>query len=187
MLPLYSGKTGGFGCLLRFGENGPAVESLTEWDATPSKISSFTATLEPAGENATGVGTAGNLLSEAEFKLDGEFEFEDVIVDDALSPDGTEVSVSNGKWVVPKAATVKFLRDDEAYEVTKNEDNPAQLKLKYTSKTGTFQGSFKVFGVTETGKSKKYTATVTGAVIDSIGYGTATIKKVGSVPVMIAE
>ena len=42
-----------------------------------------------------------------------------------------------------------------------------------------------MFAATEAGKSKKYTAVVNGAVLDGVGYGTATIKKLGSVPVMV--
>jgi hypothetical protein len=43
----------------------------------------------------------------------------------------------------------------------------------------------KVFAETDEGRSKKYTATVTGVAVEGVGYGTATIKKVGSVPVKI--
>ena len=39
--------------------------------------------------------------------------------------------------------------------------------------------------VTEDGKPKKFTAKVSGVVLDGRGYGSAVIKKVGSVPVVI--
>ena len=62
-------------------------------------------------------------------------------------------------------------------------DNPSGLKLT-PKKDGSFTGSFKVYYV-EKGKLKSKTANVTGLVIDGKGYGTATIKKVGSEQISI--
>ena len=59
------------------------------------------------------------------------------------------------------------------------------LKLTFTAKTGLFKGSFKVYAIDAKGKLKSFSATVNGVVVDGLGYGTATIKKFGSVPVTI--
>ena len=63
-------------------------------------------------------------------------------------------------------------------------NDPSGLKLTYKAKDGTFKGSFKVYSVNK-GKIKTTTVNVTGFLLDGVGYGTATIKKVGSVEVTI--
>ena len=63
---------------------------------------------------------------------------------------------------------------------TKKKTNGSGLKLTYTSKNGTFKGSFMVYALEGSGKKtklKKYTVNVTGFVVDGVGYGTATCKK----------
>ena len=81
---------------------------------------------------------------------------------------------------------VKYSTDDGWYTPDgKDHGNPAGLKLTYTAKTGQFKGSFKVFAETGAGKSKKLSATVFGAVVEGVGYGTTTVKKVGSLPVKV--
>ena len=80
---------------------------------------------------------------------------------------------------------MKFVKDEGRYEITKDNGNPAGLKLTFTASSGMFKGSFKVYAKTEDGKSKKYSAQVTGAVVNGVGYGTAVIKKVCSMPVNI--
>ena len=62
--------------------------------------------------------------------------------------------------------------------------NPSGLRLLYRAKDGSFSGSFKAY-VLYRGKPKATTVTVSGVVIDGVGYGTATIRKVGSIPVGI--
>ena len=58
------------------------------------------------------------------------------------------------------------------------------LKLTYKAKDGTFKGTFKAYRDVK-GRAKKVTVSVSGVMIDGVGYGTATIKKVGSVPITI--
>lgn len=113
-----------------------------------------------------------------------DFDLGDEMIEDSLSPDGTTVEVTSRSWKCPKADKVKFIRD-VGYEVTTEYDNPAGLKLSYTSKTGLFKGSFKLYSTTESDRSKKRTVTVIGAVVDGVAYGSAYIKKVGAVPVMM--
>ena len=83
--------------------------------------------------------------------------------------------------MLPKAGKVtmkKGVLDD-----SKAGDNPSSLKLTL-KKDGTFSGSFKVY-YAASGKLKTVTVNVSGVVINGIGYGTATIKKVGSLPILI--
>ena len=118
------------------------------------------------------------------FSLEKE-EFEGVDAADDLLPNGVEVTVSGTRWATPKAGNVKFNAEDGTYEDSAESSNPSGLTLSWSSAKGTFKGKFKVFAVTEADKSKRYTAVVNGAVLDGVGYGTATIKKVGSVPVKV--
>ena len=55
---------------------------------------------------------------------------------------------------------------------------PADLKLKYKAKDGTFSGSFKVY-VDNGRRVKAVTVGVRGVVLDGVGYGAAYVKKVG--------
>ena len=189
VVPLYSGKKGGFGFCIEFSpetEMGVKVVGLTEWMANPGKGDGFTATLTPLG---AGVGMVGLLASPSVFMADtGMLEISGVFVDDSLLPgleNGVEIRPSGKKWVLPKADRVKFDRKTGTYDVTTDFGNKSGLKLAFTASSGKFKGSFKVYAVTEKGKSKTYTAQVTGAVVDGVGYGTAVIKKACSMPVAI--
>ena len=147
------------------------------------KSGAFTAEFEEALiSRAAAASTLGSVAFHMEdfFDLDG--------AEDAFTPDGTEIDATSARWKLPKADSVKFSKDDGWYVPDgKDYGNPAGLKLSYTARNGTFKGSFKVFAVTEAGRSKKYTANVSGVVIDNVGYGTALIKNVGSVTVLIGE
>ena len=85
--------------------------------------------------------------------------------------DGTKT----GRVVLDKSGEV-----DEA----KAGVNPSALRFSYRTKDGTFTGTFKAY-VLYRGKPKATTVTVSGVVIDGVGYGTATIRKMGSVPIRI--
>ena len=175
---LYGGK-GGFAFLLWLSDGEESIWGLSNWNAAASKAAPFVATFgEPmlveAGTTPVGAAT---------FTVESFFDFDGV--DDAFSPDGTELDAN---WKpIGKADMVRFAKDDGAWYTPEGKDfgNPAGLTLSYTASTGLFKGSFKVFGVTEKGTAKKWTAKVYGAVVDGVGYGTATIKKVGSIPVVI--
>ncbi len=88
------------------------------------------------------------------------------------------------KWDLPKAGKVVYKKGTTTVDDAKLGDNPATLKLKYKSKDGTFSGSFKAYAVVN-GKPKGKTVNVTGVLVDGVGYGTATVKKVGRVPVTL--
>lgn len=182
-VPLYSGRKGGFGFLLRFayndGETSVAVESVSPWTgASGARIGVF----EDAVAGLASALSSGVHAVEVDI---GELAAEGEDLDDALTPDGTEFTVDGSRWVFPAADKVKFVRDDESYETTVENGNPAGIKLSYTAKTGSFKGSFKVYSVTESGRSKKRIASVAGVVVDGVGYGTALIKKVGAVPIVL--
>ena len=106
-----------------------------------------------------------------------------------VSPDGAEITVKKGvKWDCGKAASIKYKKDKDSgmYELTGLDDekkpNLSALKLSYSHKTGEFKGSFKLYASNECSDSEKpklkaYTVSVSGIVIDGVGFGTAVLKK----------
>ena len=107
-------------------------------------------------------------------------------------PAGLAVTVANGKWrVADGAKTGKVQLRKGAVSPTdvdaeKAGANPAALKLTYKAKNGSFTGSFKAYTVVK-GKPKATTVSVAGVLVEGVGYGTAAIKKVGSVPVTVEQ
>ena len=63
-------------------------------------------------------------------------------------------------------------------------ENPSGLKLTYKAKDGSFKGSFKVYAVNG-GKAKSTTVNVTGVMVNGVGHGTAMVKNVGLVGVIV--
>ena len=187
VVPLYAGKSGGLAFALWFtwsedgSESQVSVAGCSDWDATRNKAAPFVATF---GEPIVGPVASGALTGTKTFGMDDFFE--GIGAEDSFSPNGTEIEMSGARWQTARADGVRFSKDDGWYVADdKDYGNPAGLKLTFAAKTGAFKGSFKVFAETEEGKSKKYTATVVGVVVDGVGYGTATVKKVGSVPVKV--
>ena len=176
-IPLHRGKKGGFGFLVTFDESGVSVSAVSSWTNTDVPFTSALAA------EADGAAYATEISSNAAFALEEPFELEGV--DDSLLPSDVEVTVSGKRWSTPKTDKVKFSAEDGGYTVLTEYGNPSGLSLAVSPAKGTFKGKFKVFAVTEAGKSKSYKATVAGAVLDGVGYGTATIKKLGSVPVTV--
>jgi uncharacterized repeat protein (TIGR02543 family) len=143
---------------------------------------------EVIGLNAI-LGTAGTLKTGAKFYIDDAI-FSDIsgIVTyngKAALPNGESVSQSKTKWVVAngaKAAKVAYKKG--VLSITEGKkgagvSNISGLKLSYKSKDGSFTGSFTVYAI-ENGKLKKHKASVSGVLVNGIGYGTATIKKIGA-------
>ena len=100
-----------------------------------------------------------------------------------LLPNGVPVVPKGGKWSFAPAAQVKLVKDKSTgrYNVVVNTDNGKKsnlsaMKLSYTPKSAVFKGSFKIYAL-ENNKLKKYTAKVTGLVVDGEGAGKATIPK----------
>lgn len=140
--------------------------------------------------------TAGLANATARFAVKGlpaEIDGHPVFAD--CTPDGEPITVNaKGKWILGKAASVKYKKITVKDPVTKEKtvyyelqglDDPKKpnrsgLKLTYTAKTGTFKGSFNLYyngGTAEKPKLKKTAFTVTGLVVDGKGVGTATVKK----------
>ena len=129
-------------------------------------------------------GKPGSLKADAKFRIDAD-AFSAAWGQRALPylPDGMAVTQSGAKWTLPKAGKVQKAKDG-TIDTSKLGDNPSGLKLTYKAKDGSFKGSFKVYA-DNAGKLKATTVNVSGVVIDGIGYGTATVKNVGSVEVGI--
>ena len=174
---LHRGRKGGFGFLLTFsGDSDVSLSALSNWSKPEVP---FVASL-----TAEGAGWASDILDDSlTFSLEEAFDIEGI--DDSLLPSDVAVTVSGVNWRTPKADSVKFVAEDSAYEVRTEYGNPSGLSLSVKSSEGMFRGRFKVFTVTEAGRSKKYSATVNGAILDGVGYGTATIRKIGAVPVTV--
>ena len=108
-----------------------------------------------------------------------------------LLPEGMRIAVNGGKFALGKAPTVKWAKDraTNVPGLVVNDSNGtitnySGLKLTYTPKAGTFKGSFKIYAV-QNDKLKKYTAKVSGIMVNGTGFGLATIKGKGSIPIEI--
>lgn len=180
VIQLYS-KKGGFGFNLWLQDDGEIeVGELGEWDATASKTP-FRAWF---GENVPVARTGGALPSSLSFLFMGEPEIAGAEVLYDFVP--WEVVITTGtRWGLPVAGNVKLDRESEEYVDAKNSSNAAGLKLTYVAKTGAFKGSFKLYTVDGSGRLKKITAKVSGVMVGRQGYGTATVRGVGSWPVAI--
>ncbi len=122
----------------------------------------------------------------AAFYMEGA-ELAELLGDDTYEeylPDGIEITTKGTKWVLPKAGKVVYNRKTGEVDETKLGENPSGLKLTFKAKDGSFTGSFKAYTEVK-GKPKATTVSVSGLVVDGIGYGIATIKKVGSVLITI--
>ena len=129
------------------------------------------------------IGGAESFDEEAVFY--GSVELVDLLEDETYAeyfPDGMVITASGTKWILPRAGKVA-LKNGEVDE-SKLGENPSGLKLAYRAKDGTFSGSFKVY-MDYRGKPRATVVSVAGVMIDGVGYGTATIRKVGSVPIAI--
>ena len=130
------------------------------------------------------VGKPGSLKGGAMFRLDAA-ALGSVLGTPLLPylPDGLAVT-GGAKWTLPKAGKVVYVKGTTTVDEAKAGGNPSGLKLTYKAKDGTFRGSFKAYADVG-GKPKATTVKVSGVVVDGIGYGAASVKKVGGVPVEI--
>ena len=105
-------------------------------------------------------------------------------VQTSLLPDGLAVRMEGAKFAVDKAGKVKLLKDKSGIDPAGLGTNPSGLKLTYIIKNCTFKGSFNAYTLSG-GTLKKVKVNVSGVVLGGRGYGTASVKKTGSVPVVI--
>ena len=131
------------------------------------------------------VGKPGSLKGGAKFRIDADV-FSARWGQRALPslPNGVAITEAGGRWTLPKAGKVIYERGTTNVDPTKTGENPSALKLTYKAKDGTFKGSFKAYADVN-GKPKATTVNVTGVMIGNVGYGAATVKKVGGVPVTV--
>ena len=130
------------------------------------------------------VGRPGTLRGGAAFRIDAA-AFAAAWGQAALPylPDGVAVG-GGAKWTLPKAGSVAYAKGTTTVDEAKAGENPSGLKLTYKAKDGTFKGSFKAYADVG-GKPKATKVDVTGVLVDGVGYGAATVKKVGGVAVTV--
>ena len=141
--------------------------------------------VEGLGDGAV-VGAAGTVPKGATFRIDGkEFAAMWGLSPLPYLPDGLSVARNGTKWTVAGGAKAgRLTMKNGVLDASKAGENPAGLKLTYSAKDGSFKGSFKAYAVVG-GKLKATTVNVSGVMIGSRGYGSASIKKLGSCPVTI--
>ncbi len=86
--------------------------------------------------------------------------------------------------VADGARAGKLTMKGGVFDDSKAGANPSGLKLTYSAKGDSFKGSFKAYSVVG-GKLKATAVNVSGVMIGGRGYGTAMIKKLGSVSISI--
>ncbi len=103
----------------------------------------------------------------------------------AYLPDGVAVKQSGTKWIVAEGAKPgKITMKNGVVDESKAGANPSGLKLTVKTKDGSYKGSFKSYSESG-GKLKSTSVNVTGVMINGKGYGSATVKKMGGVSVMV--
>ena len=190
---IYSKAKSSIGFLVWIDRAGAALDvtAISEWKSKPTGSAAFAteldlvdfAALKAIGESTTFSVEAGDLPA----SLAG--------VQTDYLPAAEPVTVAPRKWTLNKAATIKYKKgvfDQTAYDkgVASGKTNKSALKLRYTAKSGLYTGGFSIYTVNNTARGatlKKVTATVNGVVCDGVGYGSATIKKHGTMPVAIGE
>ncbi len=143
-----------------------------------------TAKVEGLGEDVM-VGRAGKLADGAAFRVPTDAKLWSAIPGKVLTeylPSHVPVTKNGAKWTLPKAGKISM--KNGVIDDSKAGENPSGLKLTYKEKDGSFSGSFKVYAE-QNGKLKAISVTVKGFLLEGVGYGTATVKGVGSVAVTV--
>ena len=131
------------------------------------------------------VGQPGDLKNGAMFNVDVNADMWKMLPGPVMEyylPTNMTLNVSGGKWALPKAGKIamkKGVLDDSKAGL-----NPSGLKLSYKAKDGSFKGSFKAY-CDKGGSLKAVAVTVSGVMVDGVGYGSAAVKKAGSAAVTI--
>lgn len=182
-------KTAGrFSFLVRIKNDGELeVGNVSDWDGSSFKKPFVATFLSAEGGLNTAQSEDGDEERTFSFSADIDELTDGYEWLSDISPDGESITCTAKKWKAAKSGKVKFNKKEGDYEVS--DTNPSALKISYSKKKGTFSGSFSLYGLKETGKGtyklKKYKASFKGVTYGGIGVGTATIKKVGTFPVMV--
>ena len=177
-LPLYSRKGG---LAFRIGlaaDEEPCVFGLSAWDASASRTP-FVATMDPEAAVARlAAKLPGSLtvsLPSAPDRLGGGAVFTKAL------PAGLSVAQAGGRFTTPR--TTRVALKGSALEGADGA-NPSGLRLSLTARSGVFKGAFTIYAL-EGGKLKKVKATVTGGMVGTAGYGSVTVRNVGSWPFVL--
>ena len=174
-LPVVYSKTGNsLAFLLWFDREGnfDSVSGMTAWKGKGFEVK---------WNDEVAVSKVGNLSGTSYFHLtDTPAEIGGAEVISELLPVDVAITPAGAKWNIAKAKAVKLDRSGNlSYGA-----NPSGLKLTYAAKTGMFKGSLSLYTMNR-GRLKKNSVTISGIVVNGIGYGTATLKKVGCWPIVI--
>ena len=174
-LPVVYSKAGSsLAFLLWFDRAGnfDSVSGMTTWKGKG---------LEVKWSDEVAVSKVGNLSGTSYFHLaDTPAEIGGAEVISELLPVDVAITPAGAKWNIAKAKVVKLDRSGNlSYGA-----NPSGLKLTYTAKTGLFKGSLSLYTMNK-GRLKKNSVTISGIVVNGIGYGTATMRNVGCWPIVI--
>lgn len=155
-------------------------------DGTSASMGASGVVCSVVGLTNAAIGKPGALASGAAFKFDAE-ALARILGDDTYAtyfPSAFPITVSGTKWVFPKAVKVALNKEKTAIDEAKLGTNPSGLKLTYTAKTGAFKGSFKAY-VNKNGKPKSVKVSVSGLLVNGVGYGNAAVRSGGHTIVLI--
>lgn len=185
LVPLYASKAGGFGFLLWLSNDGRvAAESISDWNALKAKVP-FTATLESLGGSVKGGAPSGNYTFSLVSQLPETLPNAGTVQTDLLPTNvsavgqGTKFEFAKANKIKVDKASGKIVKDGDT-------DNDAAIKLNCAAKDSTLKGTFYVYALNGS-RLKKVKATVTGAMVNGSGYGTALIKNVGTFKVSVGK
>ena len=105
----------------------------------------------------------------------------------SMFPDTAKIEVRGNTLKYVSRGGLKLEKAMECFGVALKD----KICMDVGSSTGGFtdcmlqNGAVKVYAIDAKGRLKRFSASVNGIVVNGIGYGTATIKKMGSVSVMI--
>ncbi len=174
-LPVVYSKTGNsLAFLLWFDREGnfDSVSGMTAWKGKGFEVK---------WNEDVAVSKVGNLSGTSYFHLaDTPAEIGGAEIIPELLPIDVAITTAGTKWNIVKAKAVKLDRSGNlSYGA-----NPSGLKLTYAAKTGMFKGSLSLYTMNR-GRLKKNSVSISGIVVNGVGYGTATLKKVGCWPIVI--
>lgn len=126
---------------------------------------------------------AGELADALAKQLGGDRFLNGIDLADYL-PQGIGVAADGAKWAVAKAGKVALNKAKDGIDEAKVGGNPSGIKLTCKAKDGSFKGSFKAY-TNVNGSLKSTSVSVDGVLVNGVGYGTMTVKKVGVWPMTI--